>query len=65
QALGSTPAGHLAAVQQLRALAYREASTMAYADAFRTIMLAFAVTTPLVFLLRRVAPPKAPSADAH
>ncbi|MBN8873650.1 MAG: DHA2 family efflux MFS transporter permease subunit [Rhodospirillales bacterium] len=65
QAIGSAPAGHLAAVQQLRALAYREASTMAYADAFRTIMLAFAVTTPLVFLLRRVAPPKAPSADAH
>jgi DHA2 family multidrug resistance protein len=63
--LGSAPAGHLAALQQLRAIAYREASTMAYADAFRTIMLAFLVTTPLALLLRKVAPPKAPAADAH
>ena len=63
--LGSAPAGHLAALEQLRAVAYREASTMAYADAFRTIMLAFLVTTPLVLLLRRVTPPTAPPADAH
>lgn len=63
--LGSAPAGHLAALEQLRAIAYREASTMAYADAFRTIMLAFLVTTPLVLLLRKVTPPKAPPADAH
>ncbi len=38
---------------------------MAYADAFRTIMLAFLITIPLVLLLRQVAPPKAPPADAH
>ena len=63
--LGSAPAGHLAALEQLRALAYREASTMAYADAFRTIMLVFAVTTPLVLLLRKVVPPKTAPADAH
>jgi DHA2 family multidrug resistance protein len=63
--LGSAPAGNLAALEQLRAIAYREASTMAYADAFRIIMLAFLITTPLVLLLRKVAPPKAPSADAH
>jgi MFS transporter, DHA2 family, multidrug resistance protein len=63
--LGSEHAGHMAALSQLRALAYREASTMAYADAFRTIMVAFMITTPMVFLLRKVAPPKAPSADAH
>jgi DHA2 family multidrug resistance protein len=63
--LGSAPAGHLAALEQLRAIAYREAQTMAYADAFRTIMLAFLITTPLVLLLRKVAPPKAPAADAH
>ena len=63
--LGSAPAGRLAALEQLRAVAYREASTMAYADAFRIIMLAFLITTPLVLLLRKVAPPKAPSADAH
>jgi len=63
--LGSAPAGHLAALETLRALAYREAATMAYADAFRTIMLAFLLATPLALLLRKVAPPKAPSADAH
>jgi DHA2 family multidrug resistance protein len=63
--LGSAPAGHLAALERLRAIAYQEASTMAYADAFRAIMLAFLVTTPLVLLLRKVAPPKAPSTDAH
>ena len=63
--LGSVPAGHLAALEQLRAIAYREAATMAYADAFRTVMFAFLITTPLVLLLRKVAPPKAPTADAH
>jgi len=63
--LGSAPAGHLAALEQLRAIAYREAATMAYADAFRTIMLAFLITTPLALLLRKVSPPKAPAADAH
>ena len=58
--LGSAPAGHLAALEELRAIAYREASTMAYADAFRTIMAAFLITTPLVLLLRKVgAPPPA------
>ena len=63
--LGSAPAGHLAALETLRAVAYREAATMAYADAFRTIMLAFLITTPLALLLRKVAPPKAAATDAH
>jgi MFS transporter, DHA2 family, multidrug resistance protein len=63
--LGSAPAGHLAALEQLRDIAYREATTMAYADAFRTIMLAFLITTPLVLLLQKVAPPKAPAAEGH
>jgi MFS transporter, DHA2 family, multidrug resistance protein len=63
--LGSVPAGHLAALEQLQNIAYREATTMAYADAFHTIMLAFLITTPLVLLLRKVAPPKAPAADGH
>jgi len=65
EVLGSVPAGHLAALEQLRAIAYREASTMAYADAFRTIMLAFLITTPLVLLLRKVAAPQQPSGNAH
>jgi MFS transporter, DHA2 family, multidrug resistance protein len=63
--LGSAPAGHLAALEQLRAIAYREASTMAYADAFRTIMVAFLVTTPLALLLRKVGVARAASGDGH
>ncbi len=64
-ALGSPTAGHAAALSQLWHLAYREAQTLAFADAFRTIMVAFAIATLLVPLLRRVAAPKAPPADAH
>jgi DHA2 family multidrug resistance protein len=63
--LGSAADGHLAALEQLRALAYREASTMAYADAFRTVMLVFLLATPLVLLMRKVTPPAQPAADAH
>ena len=37
----------------------------AYADAFQAIMVAFIVATAIVPLLRKVAMPKAPSADAH
>ena len=62
---GGAGLGHEAAVKQLWQLAYREASTLAYADAFRAIMVAFALAALLVPLLRSVAPPKAPSADAH
>jgi MFS transporter, DHA2 family, multidrug resistance protein len=62
---GGAELGHEAAVKQLWQLAYREASTLAYADAFRAIMVAFALAALLVPLLRSVAPPKAPSADAH
>ena len=41
------------------AFACREASTMAYADAFRAIMAA-SVATPLVLLKREVAAPAKP-----
>ena len=58
-------AGHTAALKQLWQLAYREASTLAYADAFRAIMIAFVVATLLVPLLRNIVPVRAPSADAH
>ena len=61
---GSLQAGHIAAVKQVWELAYREASTLAYADAFRAIMIAFVLATLLVPLLRNVAPKAAPS-DAH
>jgi DHA2 family multidrug resistance protein len=62
---GSVEAGHVAALKQLWQLAYREASTLAYADAFRAIMIAFVVATFLVPLLRNVAPPKSASASSH
>jgi len=52
--------GNVAALKQLWRLAYREAATLAYADAFRAIMFAFIVATLLVPLLRQVVPPKAP-----
>jgi DHA2 family multidrug resistance protein len=60
---GSPEAGHLAAVKTLWRLAYREASTLAYADAFRAIMLAFVIAALLVPLLRNVAA-ATPSAGA-
>ena len=63
--LGSASAGHVAALAQLRALAYREASTMAYADAFRAVMLAFVIATPLVLLMRKVSAPATPVTDSH
>jgi DHA2 family multidrug resistance protein len=62
---GSPDAGHVAALKQLWRLAYREASTLAYADAFRAIMLAFLVATLLVPLLRQITPAKPPPADSH
>jgi len=42
----------------------REASTLAYADAFRAIMIAFVIATLLVPLMRNVAASKATSLDA-
>jgi MFS transporter, DHA2 family, multidrug resistance protein len=62
---GSLGAGHVAALKQLWLLAYREASTLAYADAFRAIMVAFIAATLVVPLLRQVAPPATPSEPSH
>jgi len=62
--LGSPQPGHAAALKELWQLAYREASTMAYADAFRAIMVAFVIATILVPLMRSGATPKA-AANAH
>jgi MFS transporter, DHA2 family, multidrug resistance protein len=58
---GTLQTGHAAAVKQLWQLAYREAATLAYADAFRAIMIVLVVATFLVPLLRKVAPPKTAS----
>ena len=63
--LGGPEQGHVAALERLWHLAYREASTLAYADAFRAIMVAFLIATLLVPLMRNVAAPKAPAPAAH
>jgi DHA2 family multidrug resistance protein len=52
---GAPQDGHQAALERLWHLAYREASTLAFADAFRTIMLAFIAAALLVPLMRKVA----------
>lgn len=62
---GGAVTGRQAALEQLWHLAYREASTLAFADAFRAIMLAFIVATFLVPLLRKVVAPKVAPAGAH
>ena len=62
---GSPEAGHLAAVKTLWHLAYREASTLAYADAFRAIMVAFVIATMLVPLLRNVTASPASASASH
>ncbi len=64
-ALGSTQAAHATTLRLLWNLAYREASTMAYADAFRAVGIICLLATCLVPMLKRVAQTPAPSADAH
>jgi DHA2 family multidrug resistance protein len=62
---GDADHGHAAALRQLWSLAYREAQTMTYADAFVAITVCFALATALVPLMRKVGAPKGPSAEAH
>jgi MFS transporter, DHA2 family, multidrug resistance protein len=62
---GGPVIGHQAALEQLWNLAYREASTLAFADAFRAIMVAFIVATLLVPFMRKVAAPKVAPTGAH
>lgn len=62
--LGSVHAAHGATVKLLWNLAYREASTMAYADAFRAVGVICLIAAGLVPLLKKVAQASMPS-DAH
>ena len=65
-ALAGSPQGwHAAALEQLWRLAYREASTLAYADAFRAIMIAFVIATLMVPFMRNVVAPKGPAQASH
>jgi DHA2 family multidrug resistance protein len=57
--------GHAAALHQLHDLAYREASTMAYADAFRTMTLICLAAACVVPLMKRIVVSPAPVANAH
>jgi DHA2 family multidrug resistance protein len=59
------PNAHAAALKQIWNLAYREASTLAYADAFRAIMIAFIAAALLAPLMRKVAVPAAPATNSH
>jgi DHA2 family multidrug resistance protein len=62
---GDLVLGQAEALKQLAALTLRQAQTQSFADAFLAIMGCFVIATLLVPLLRKVAPPKAPTADAH
>ena len=59
------PEGHAIALRELWALTMREAQTETYSDAFLALMLCLGIATVMVPLMRKVAPPKAPVADAH
>jgi len=61
----SDPAVQASALRSLWQLTFREAQVLTYGDAFFTILACFVAATVLVPLMRRVAPPKGPSADAH
>ncbi|PTR35542.1 DHA2 family multidrug resistance protein [Luteibacter sp. OK325] len=56
---------YTAALQSLWQLTFREAQTLTYSDAFLSIMVCFVIATVMVPLMRKVQPPKGPSADAH
>ncbi|RRJ79631.1 hypothetical protein EIL82_13345 [Pandoraea apista] len=54
-----------AALRQLWLLTLREAQTITFGDIYGGLGLIFLGVTLMVPLMRRVAPPKTPSADAH
>jgi DHA2 family multidrug resistance protein len=62
---GDATHGSAAALSQLWSLTYREAQVLTFSDAFLAIMLCFVVATLMVPLMRKVAPPKGPVAEAH
>lgn len=53
------------ALKQLWALAFREAQTQTFSDIYLIILVAFAITTAMAPLMRKVTAPKRPPADAH
>ncbi|KAB1074099.1 DHA2 family efflux MFS transporter permease subunit [Methylobacterium planeticum] len=63
--VGDPAHAHATSLRQLWSLAFREAQTMTYADAFVVITACFALATALVPLMRKVAPPTGPVTEAH
>ena len=49
----------------LAGLTFREAQTLAFSDVFIMLMCALLMATVMVPLMKKVTPPKAPSANAH
>ncbi|WP_442026844.1 DHA2 family efflux MFS transporter permease subunit [Pseudoduganella sp. RAF53_2] len=62
---GDAIAAQGGALKQLWGLTLREAQTQTFSDIFIVILVAFMITTAMAPLMRKVAPPQAPSADAH
>jgi MFS transporter, DHA2 family, multidrug resistance protein len=56
---GAQSGGQSAALHQLWHLAYREAATLAFADAFRVLMVGCFAAALLVPLMKKIAPPAA------
>jgi DHA2 family multidrug resistance protein len=54
-----------ASLKSLWLLALREAQVQAFADAYLVIAACFVIACVMVPLMRKVAPPQTPSADAH
>jgi DHA2 family multidrug resistance protein len=63
---GAIDSGHPAALHQLWQLAYREAATLAFADAFRILMLGCFAAALIVPLMKKIPAVAAPApAQAH
>ena len=62
---GDAAHGQAVALKRLWSLTWREAQTQTYADAFLTITICFAIATAMVPLMRKVAPARAPTSNAH
>jgi DHA2 family multidrug resistance protein len=62
---GDSAGAQTGALRQLWLLTLREAQTLAFSDVFLVIMACFILATAMVPLMRKVQPPKAPSADSH
>ena len=62
---GGDPVRDASALKRLWSPTWREAQTQTFADIFLAILVAFAIATVMVPLMRKAAAPAAPRADAH